>query len=276
MTRTTTQSQAARGWMAHRDPDDANGASPTGRTPRPRGLGLRRWAGTCLVGALAGTGSLGLGLPVGATPVLDGQPSTTFDLVVNGGFEEPDAPTHSAEQFASIPGWNRTPGGCGFEVQDHIVGAPFEGAQHVELDSSCSTGIYQDLATEPGQYYTITYAFSPRPGHPDNVLVVSWDGTVIATHSASGVGMSDTSWTVYTQAVFATSSTSRLTFSDGSASDGHGTYLDAVSVPATSPTTADQCKQGGWQDLVDSRGNSFKNQGDCVNFFATGGKNLAG
>lgn len=30
----------------------------------------------------------------------------------------------------------------------------------------------------------------------------------------------------------------------------------------------DQCKDGGWQTM-----GGFKNQGDCVSFFATGGKN---
>jgi hypothetical protein len=34
------------------------------------------------------------------------------------------------------------------------------------------------------------------------------------------------------------------------------------------PTTADQCKNGGWQSY-----GVFKNQGDCVSFVATGGKN---
>jgi hypothetical protein len=32
----------------------------------------------------------------------------------------------------------------------------------------------------------------------------------------------------------------------------------------------DQCKDNGWQAL------GFKNQGDCVSFFATGGKNQPG
>ena len=39
-------------------------------------------------------------------------------------------------------------------------------------------------------------------------------------------------------------------------------------------TTKDQCKKGGWQNLVDSEGTSFKNQDDCVSFVATKGKNL--
>jgi hypothetical protein len=39
--------------------------------------------------------------------------------------------------------------------------------------------------------------------------------------------------------------------------------------PAT-PTTKDQCKDGGWKTFTNP---SFKNQGDCVSFVATNGKN---
>jgi hypothetical protein len=45
--------------------------------------------------------------------------------------------------------------------------------------------------------------------------------------------------------------------------------------PPPTPTTADQCKHGGWQGLTDSQGTLFKNQGDCVSFVATKGTNLA-
>jgi hypothetical protein len=36
------------------------------------------------------------------------------------------------------------------------------------------------------------------------------------------------------------------------------------------PTSKDQCKNGGWQNFP-----GFKNQGECVHFVATGGKNPA-
>jgi len=39
------------------------------------------------------------------------------------------------------------------------------------------------------------------------------------------------------------------------------------------PTSKDQCKNGGWKTMADNNGNTFKNQGDCVSFVATGGKN---
>lgn len=36
------------------------------------------------------------------------------------------------------------------------------------------------------------------------------------------------------------------------------------------PTSKDQCKNGGWMSFTDP---TFKNQGDCVSYVATGGKN---
>jgi choice-of-anchor C domain-containing protein len=42
-------------------------------------------------------------------------------------------------------------------------------------------------------------------------------------------------------------------------------------VPAPS---GDDCKHGGWRTMLDARENGFKNQGDCVSFYATDGRNL--
>jgi hypothetical protein len=49
----------------------------------------------------------------------------------------------------------------------------------------------------------------------------------------------------------------------------HTSDIDSLESPSQ-----DVCMKGGWMNLVDSQGNSFKNQGDCVSFVATGGKNL--
>ena len=40
------------------------------------------------------------------------------------------------------------------------------------------------------------------------------------------------------------------------------------------PGDKEKCKKGGWMDFTASPG-PFKNQGDCVSYFATGGKNKA-
>ena len=53
-----------------------------------------------------------------------------------------------------------------------------------------------------------------------------------------------------------------------------GPALDNVVITETLATGAD-CKKGGWQTMVDSTGTSFRNQGDCVSYYATGEKNLA-
>ena len=53
--------------------------------------------------------------------------------------------------------------------------------------------------------------------------------------------------------------------------------VDNVKINSTTYTfepapTKDSCKKGGWQNFTSSPG-PFKNQGDCVSFFASGGKN---
>ncbi|MGH7156683.1 MAG: hypothetical protein ACREGG_01005 [Candidatus Saccharimonadales bacterium] len=45
--------------------------------------------------------------------------------------------------------------------------------------------------------------------------------------------------------------------------------------PFNAATSKDQCKDGGWMNVTDSNGNHFKNQGDCVSYVATGGRNQA-
>ncbi|MCW2777297.1 MAG: hypothetical protein JWN17_1022 [Frankiales bacterium] len=51
--------------------------------------------------------------------------------------------------------------------------------------------------------------------------------------------------------------------------------VDDVSLLFTpSPVDKDQCKDGGWKNYTDGTA-SFKNEGDCVSFAATGGKNAA-
>jgi hypothetical protein len=55
----------------------------------------------------------------------------------------------------------------------------------------------------------------------------------------------------------------------GTANITNITVNGELQVPTTE-AAKDQCKNGGWQDFTSP---AFKNQGDCVSFFATGGKN---
>ncbi len=73
-----------------------------------------------------------------------------------------------------------------------------------------------------------------------------------------------------------------IVFDEGSDAVGQGTpgsvYIDNISVNdqviggPTSQQSKELCKKGGWMTMTAS-GSAFKNQGDCVSYFATGGKN---
>jgi len=114
-----------------------------------------------------------------------------------------------------------------------------DGLQWAELDSdwfgpSSSISyepsdiiIYQDLPTVPGGVYELSFAYSPRPGAPDNVLKVYWGGELVATISATS---EELSWTTYTTTVTASGSTTRLQFEEDGTPDSLGMLLDDVSV----------------------------------------------
>jgi hypothetical protein len=53
--------------------------------------------------------------------------------------------------------------------------------------------------------------------------------------------------------------------------DSHS--VDESATLNQTPTSTSDCKNGGWQNFTDDNGNPFKNQGDCVSFVATKGKN---
>jgi hypothetical protein len=48
-----------------------------------------------------------------------------------------------------------------------------------------------------------------------------------------------------------------------------GTLVQSLFVNCALPADKDECKDDGWRNF----GTTFKNQGDCVSFVATGGKN---
>lgn len=48
-----------------------------------------------------------------------------------------------------------------------------------------------------------------------------------------------------------------------------GTAFAVIVIPPTEPTTVEECKKDGWR----AYGDLFKNQGDCVSFVVTNGRN---
>jgi len=156
------------------------------------------------------------------------------NLVINGGFEAPALAFQTWANELSIPGWVLA-SGQNIEIQNYAAGNPYEGNQLLELDGLDEISIYQDIPTVAGTQYQISFAFSARPnltalGLTDNLMGILWDGTSLGTVSASGVGLTQTDWTVYTYRAIASSTTTRLQLSGLGHSDGLGEYVDAVSV----------------------------------------------
>ena len=156
------------------------------------------------------------------------------DLIVNGGFEDPDISTGSFAIFgAGIPGWYVTTGD-GIEIQDNVAGSPYEGGQHVELDARRNSGMAQNVGTSSGTLYELVFAFSARPGVSElsNGIDVFWDGLLLDSITASGAGLNDTSWTIYSFLLTAGADHTILEFRATGISDSLGGYLDGISLVA--------------------------------------------
>ncbi len=155
-------------------------------------------------------------------------PTQGKNLVVNGSFEEPTVELLGYPE--SVPGWQLFAGSA-VEFQQGIVAKPYDGKQIVELDGLEASGIYQDIATEAGKTYKLTFAFSPRPDVADNKLKVLWGDTEVVKLDKNGESLSGADWQVYTYDLKATSDSTRLSFDDlDETSDGLGSYIDGVSV----------------------------------------------
>ena len=91
--------------------------------------------------------------------------------------------------------------------------------------------------------------------------------------ATNGTTFADMKWAGQTYTFIAKATQTTLTFTSTTGS-GWGPAIDNVVITQTLATGAD-CKKGGWKTMVDKTGTSFRNQGDCVSYYATGEKNLA-
>ena len=159
-----------------------------------------------------------LGLPLSAAQA---------NLIVNPSFELPAISAGSFSVFGAIPGW-ATSSGSGIEIQNNVAGSPFDGAQHVELDSFSNSGMIQSVATIAGAIYDLSFAYSPRPNVPStsNGIDVFFDGGLVTSLTASGSG--STNWSVFGFSVTAAGALSTVEFVATGTSDSLGGYLDAV------------------------------------------------
>jgi hypothetical protein len=180
-----------------------------------------------------------------------------------------------------IPGWTQTGGGVDWHLsQPYPEPAAQDGSYTIDLIGSDDAGaIQQDVPTTTGAQYALSFYYA---GHP---YCISNNGTgsasALVSAGASSTVVTSGATNTYTQVTLSftgTGATTSISFQSLTAFGCGGVLIDNVSVeqvgpppPPPLPTNKDQCKKGGWQSY-----GVFKNQGDCVSFVATGGKNLPG
>ncbi|MEM9090558.1 MAG: DUF4347 domain-containing protein [Cyanobacteria bacterium P01_F01_bin.53] len=167
------------------------------------------------------------------------------ELLVNGSFEANavDNDQWSNWNAADVAGWQSL-NGERLEIWDsgHSGVTSSDGTNHLELDyvgSSNLDGIYQDIQTQAGATYTLTFDVRSRGANfnSDNeAVVVEWNGQTLQANGfrASGQGV----WTTITTEVVGTDGTDRLTFSESGstgASNGLGPLLDNISLKGSAP-----------------------------------------
>ena len=238
----------------------------------------------CLIG--------GVFLPLSTTHAWFDTPTCplSVELVKNGSFETPEVTNPATwDIFPSGPelgGWEASwtspvttfngvqrPAIANLELQAALHngwGNPFDGEQYAELDTDwpgpsappmsypSSIDLYQTIPTVPGDTYTLSFAFSPRPDDADitdNGVTVSWGGHQVDTVMATSIDATHTTWSQHTYSLIATTSNTRIDFSDAGHPNGVGTFIDAVSVTcAHEPEEVDQGGVGGGEDTGTTTG----------------------
>ena len=157
-------------------------------------------------------------------------PQCGNNLVVNGGFEEPDVSKTYVSFEKDIPGWQLLEGNE-IEVDNQYVSPPsygFEGMQIVELDAFQPTKIVQKIPTQVGKEYKLSFAFKANPHEKQNKLRIRWGNTDVANLEKTD---KDTAWQTYTYNLTATKNTTELSFDNlDEVADGFGTFIDGVKV----------------------------------------------
>lgn len=179
-------------------------------------------------------------------------------LIPNSSFENPEVTaTQQWDIFDSPAGaWNVAwrsdipatfgsqvrPDPAHLELHENVLGTAFDGDQYTELDTDwggptgtgsgepASVVIYQDVPTTPGSAYRIKFAFAARPNTAanENRAEVRWGGNVV--HDTGNVAdpNSGIEWQEITVDVVATSTVTRLAFTDLGTANSSGSFIDGI------------------------------------------------
>lgn len=163
--------------------------------------------------------------------------SAHANLLVNGGFEDPNVNNNSWAYFVSgdVPGWD----GSNIEIWENFNGVVAdEGEQFAELNSHPGTGnaftIFQNFATTLGEHYSVSFAYRARANNNEAFRVDIYDvGNQNFTNIESWLINDHVTgtWNQFNASFVATSMQSRISFTTITPSTGTvGNFIDDVSV----------------------------------------------
>lgn len=165
-----------------------------------------------------------------------GSASAVTELIVNGSFEADTQAAGTWNIYNNLTGW--TGGNYGIELRNNVAGTAYDGHNFVELDTTHNSLMYQKINTVEGQAYTLSFAYSPRPGvsQESNPIMVKWNNAEVAVEKAPGLSNGQNAWTVYTYTVIGGHQNfSTLEFKAVGTSDSYGGSLDKVSLTSAVP-----------------------------------------
>lgn len=221
------------------------------------------------------------------TMALVGVSAAAAPDVTNGSFETGPAVGAgfvqlSAGDSTTITGWTVVSGTVDY-VGTYWQAA--DGVRSIDLNGTSAGAVRQSITTEVGKTYKVTFSMSGNPEGPDGIKTMTADvGAAPIAFSYEVVPSNtlvDMKWTSKSFTFVAAAVTTVLTFTSTSTTAGvYGPVLDKVRVELVTANGAsakafDVCKKGGWKTLRDNAGRAFKNQGDCVSYFATKFRNSA-
>jgi choice-of-anchor C domain-containing protein len=225
-------------------------------------------------------------IAVVASIVLSGSALAAFAGATNGSFETGSNDPGAYEQLNAgstvLTGWSITTGSIDW-IGTYWPAAA--GTKSLDMNGAAPGAISQVLATTIGKSYVVTFALSAHPAGPVAVYALTVGATGATSQpytfdrAALANTLGDMKWQAKQYSFKATSATTTLTFASGVTAGGYGPALDNVVVTekagaGTPGGPGAVCKVGGWKTAVDKAGNHFRNQGDCVSYYATKGKNL--
>lgn len=198
--------------------------------------------------------------------------------LVNGSFESGTNPGSFIQVNAGstdITGWD-------VDVAVDYIGTYWtakDGVRSIDMNASPTMGqISQTFDTAVNNTYVVEFWMSGNPncGTGAKTMTVQATGTAAMPYTYTfpvGASNSNMGWVDEAYPFKATGSTTTLTFT--STTPGNcGPAIDAVTITETvAPGAA--CKKDGWRGMTDHEGTPFKNQGDCVSYYATDTRNLA-